>query len=143
MIRTVAIALFLSAICITAARAAEPAATKPTVTRLAVGTAVEDRTLEGAAGEFTADVGAVWAHVTVENRAAPTVLTVIWRHGDEERARIDLDVGASPRWRTWARKRIRPRDIGRWQVEIRDAAGALLATESFVVLPAEKPARSG
>jgi hypothetical protein len=113
--------------------AATAAHADPIVRTLAVGTGVADRALTGAADRFPADVGRLYAHLTLANDGAPAPVTVVWIRAGEEVHRIDVTAGAAPRWRTWAHKRV---DAGEWRVEARDAAGAVLAGVNFTVAAA-------
>jgi hypothetical protein len=46
--------------------------------------------------------------------------------------KVDLEVGAKPRWRTWA-KRSKPRAVGTWTVVVTDEKGAELGRRTFEV----------
>ncbi|MGM0576167.1 MAG: DUF2914 domain-containing protein [Myxococcota bacterium] len=97
---------------------------------------VERREPVGVGTDFGDDVERLTAWVKVDNPGAPTTVTMIWRHEGEERARLTLDVGTSPGWRTWSRKHVRPGDTGDWAVEVRDEDGRTLRTVAFRVHPA-------
>jgi hypothetical protein len=60
-------------------------------------------------------------------------VTLTWLRDGAPRATVSLEVGTSPRWRTWARRRLAPTDAGAWTAELRDPSGALLETLSFTV----------
>jgi hypothetical protein len=49
--------------------------------------------------------------------------------------RVELRVGGNPRegYRTYSRQTVRPGATGEWRVELRDADGALLHEQQFVV----------
>ncbi len=113
-----------------------------TVTALATGTGVAARQLQGERTHFAADGGKVWAHLTVANPGAPTTVTLVWARDGVERWRIALDVGQSPRWRTWARRTVRARDQGVWSLTALDPAGVVLASTEFVVEAPPGPARA-
>ncbi len=116
--------------------AATTAHADPIVRTLAVGTEVADRALVGAGERFPADVGRLYAHLTLANDGPPAPVTVVWLRDGTEVHRIDVTAGTAPRWRTWAHKRIAAADAGEWRVEVRDAAGAVLAGTNFAVAPA-------
>lgn len=84
---------------------------------------------------FDADVGQVWAWIRVANPSAqPTHVTLVWRHGQTERARVQLEVGAHAKgWRTWSSKRIMAHEVGAWSVDVLDAHGEHVKTLSFTV----------
>lgn len=98
----------------------------------AVGTGVERRVLTGASDRFPLTTARVYAHVTLES-AIETTVDIVWYRGESEVQRLTLDVGPSPRWRTWSYRTLRPRDAGRWTVEVRDADGSLLDMLAFDV----------
>lgn len=60
-----------------------------------------------------------------------TTLEVSWQVDGEQIHTFDLDVGPSPRWRTWAQMTVN--QTGDWDVEIRDENGDALETVSFSV----------
>ena len=109
---------------------ADSAAQAPAVETV-VATAVQDRQPVGEGVDFPADVGQifVWTRVT---GATGTSIQHVWMHPDGQETPVSLDVGGSP-WRTWSSKTIPREWAGEWTVEIRDAAGNVLDTVSFMV----------
>jgi hypothetical protein len=88
---------------------------------------------EGLKKAFEAGTGSVWAFLSVRNRDNPTHVTVVWKHKGRVRSKINLRVGVSKGWRTWARRRLMKRDAGPWQVDVLAANGAVLKTMRFKV----------
>lgn len=74
----------------------------------------------------------VWAHLAVRNRSGRTRrVTVVFRVGDSERTRVDLDVEASWSFRTWAYVTLQARDTkGQVTAVVLDDAGAVLGERS-------------
>lgn len=112
--------------------------TAPSVASLRVltsslATAVEAREPTGIASAFAAGTGEVYAWFQLENPGPPTAVTLTWLRDGEARAEVSLEVGTSPRWRTWARRRLAPTDAGAWTAELRDGSGALLDSLRFTV----------
>jgi len=103
----------------------------PAITEAAVGTAVVDRTLQGAAESFPASVGTVFCYLKVEKSHAGATLEVVWTHSGVEVGRKTLNIGGSP-WRTWSSKIIPPDATGDWKVDI-VADGKTLKTLQFKV----------
>ncbi len=93
-------------------------------------TEVKDRAPVGAAESFPATVGQLFCFSEVTGGSGNVVHA--WFHGDKEIWKIELPVKAA-RWRTWSAKRIPPAMTGDWRVEVRDGAGAVLATAKFAV----------
>lgn len=123
--------LLLAVVAAPAAAQDEPEAAQEAPSVEAVlATGVEEMMPVGEAQEFPADVGRVflWTRVT---GAADMTIQHVWIHGDMEWP-VTLQIGGSP-WRTWSSKAIPPEWSGEWRVEIRDEAGDLLDTRSFVV----------
>lgn len=93
-------------------------------------TAVKDRAPVGEGDSFPPSVGELYCFTEVSGGSGSVVHA--WFHGDKELWKIELPVKAT-RWRTWSAKKILPAMIGDWRVEVRDSAGALLATAKFAV----------
>jgi hypothetical protein len=62
----------------------------------------------------------------------PDTVLHIWRWGEREMARVELEVKSS-RWRTWSTKRILDEWRGEWHVDIADGDGTVLTTLDFSV----------
>jgi hypothetical protein len=116
-----------------AAQDAAPAAATegPTVTEAAVGTAVTDRQLQGAAETFPATVGTVFFFTRIGSTQAGTEVEHVWYHADQEVGRKALSIGGSP-WRTWSSKIIPPEATGSWRVDV-VSNGAVIKSVSFTV----------
>ncbi|MDP6946698.1 MAG: DUF2914 domain-containing protein, partial [Myxococcota bacterium] len=79
----------------------------------------------------------VWAWVSVRNPDPQAEITMVWKRDGVVRSRMTLNVGKSPRWRTWSRYTLRPTDEGLWTVEVLDAEGNLLHVMGFKTLAAD------
>lgn len=112
--------------------AQETGTAAPTVSSLVISTGVENREPVGAAEQFTADVGTLYAYMVVEGDFPQTQLTQVWMHGDDEVARVPLTV-QGPRWRTWSSKTIPPSWTGDWTVNVVDQDGNTLKSTTFTV----------
>lgn len=129
----------------TPSTAAQPAAKAPRaqapldaaarVTRLSVAKGVERRQPVGEAERFErGSYERLYAYLEVDNRGEPgaVVVSFVPPGGGPERGRVRLDVGASPRYRTWAYSRAV--DLpGRWAAVVRSLDGRELARTSFDV----------
>ena len=93
-------------------------------------TEVTDRAPVGAADKFPATVGRLMCFSEVKGATGKVVH--VWLHGDKEMASVELNIGGD-RWRTWSAKNIMPDWKGAWKVEVRDEAGAVLATAAFTI----------
>lgn len=110
--------------------AQDPAAEGPTV-EAAVGTAIVDRELQGAAETFPPTVGTVYCWIKVSKTQAGTTVDAVWYHSDVEVGRKTLNIGGSP-WRTNSSKIIPPDATGDWRVDI-VADGKVLKSVAFKV----------
>lgn len=105
------------------------AADQPKVTAT-ICTAVKDRAPVGEGDSFPASVGELYCFTEVSN--GPGAVVHAWFHGDKEVRTMQLPVKAA-HWRTWSAKKIQPAMTGDWRVEVRDTAGAVLATVKFTI----------
>jgi hypothetical protein len=113
---------------------ASPRASALRVERLVVARGVEGREPRGLDTIFASNEERVFAFVEVDNpERAPGDLKVEFV-GPDGRAQppIDLAVGQSPRWRTWAFTR-RAHTPGTWRAVVRDDSGRVLASAQFDV----------
>jgi len=109
---------------------------KLTVKRLVVAQGVKGREPVSAATSFAAkDAGKIYAFVEVENKdRAPAEITVSFEPpgGGASHGNVKLDVGAEPRWRTWAFTRT-ARTVGAWTAVVKDHRGDVLARAPFEI----------
>lgn len=87
----------------------------PTV-EAAVGTAVADRALSGAAESFPAGTASVVCFSRVTG-AANTEIEHVWYKGDTEMARKKLAITSSP-FRTWSSKALPADAAGDWRCDV-------------------------
>jgi len=79
----------------------------------------------------------VWAHLTVRNRSGrDRCVHVELAVNGQSRTEIDLEVGHSWSWRTWAYITLRPTDrAGRLELTVTDDQGRLLLREHLPIVP--------
>jgi hypothetical protein len=106
------------------------AADAPASATAVVCTGVKDRAPEGAAEKFAPTVGQLTCFS--ELHGVKEKVVHVWFHGDKEVAQVELPVKAE-HWRTWSTKKVMATWTGAWRVEVRDAAGTVLATAKFTV----------
>jgi Protein of unknown function (DUF2914) len=109
------------------------------VKRLVVSSGVQGREPVGANTTFTAGASErIYAFVEVGNRdASASAITVSFvRDGKPVRGGVELRVGSSPRWRTWAYTRL-AKEPGSYQVVVSGPRGQELARQTFTVVAAE------
>jgi hypothetical protein len=95
---------------------AQQSASKVAAADAAVGTAVADRALVGAAESFPASAGklACFARIT---DATDTEIEFVWYKGDAEQTRVKQAVKGSP-WRTWSTKTLPADPKGDWRCDV-------------------------
>lgn len=103
-----------------------------TISRLVIGTGVENREPIGAAETFPDSTEKVYCFLEAINIVKDTEVSIIWFHGQNEMLKINLPLKMGPRWRTYVYKNLRGLK-GDWKVEIRDANGNLLKDIKFKV----------
>lgn len=106
------------------------------VKRLVVAHGVEGREPVSPTSTFTkGEADRVFAFIEVgnEDRSASAVTVSFFADGKPERGGVELRVGASPRWRTWAFTR-QATEPGIWHVVVRDPKGKELAREKFEIV---------
>jgi hypothetical protein len=82
----------------------------------AVGTAIAERALTGAADNFKADAGKLYCFSKIEN-AADSEIEHVWYKGDAEQARVKLSIKGSP-WRTYSAKTLPEDAVGDWRCDV-------------------------
>jgi Protein of unknown function (DUF2914) len=111
-----------------------PRATDLHVERLVVARGVVDREPQGVDTVFTSNDKRLFAFVEVDNpeRAQGDLKVTFVQPDGTSQPPVDLAVGTSPRWRTWAFTR-RARAAGTWKAVVRDESGRVLASTEFDV----------
>jgi hypothetical protein len=65
-----------------------------------------------------------------ENRQQATQVTHVWKRDGRVVSRVELEVGKSPKWRTWSRQRLQPSWTGNWTCEVHSMSGRTLGIAS-------------
>jgi hypothetical protein len=104
------------------------------VERLVVARGIVDREPQGVDTAFAPDEKRLFAFVEVDNpERAPGDLKVTFVRPDgTSQPPVALDIGSSPRWRTWAFTR-QAHAKGTWKAIVRDESGRVLASTDFDV----------
>ena len=95
---------------------------------------VVNRAPVDAGNSFASSLDKIFCFTKIVGARHPTKIIHIWYFDGTERDRITLSVGGSP-WRTYSSKRLRPSDVGPWQVDVLDAGGIMLDRVAFDVVP--------
>jgi hypothetical protein len=105
------------------------------VKRLVLARSITAREPVDVTSSFAAsEIDRIYAFVEVENpeRAASEIVVTFEPEHGSPTGYVRLDVGASPRWRTWAYTRA-ARQPGGWAAVVRDGQGTELARTAFEV----------
>jgi len=110
------------------------------VKRLIVAEGVEKREPVASGVSFGDDTPRIYAFVEIGNpeRAESEIAISITPHGERERGRVTLNIGASPRWRTWSFTRLAS-EPGTYDVVIYDAKGDEIGRTDFEVVDSKAP----
>jgi hypothetical protein len=106
------------------------------VKRLVLAKGVKDRKPVDPGASFEASENErIYAFVEVENpeRAPSHVFVTFEKEGGARFGKVELEVGSSSRWRTWAWTR-GARKPGNYVAVVRDSKGKVLAREKFEVV---------
>ncbi len=74
--------------------------------------------------------GKAFAFARIQNSGDPTMVSFVWEYGDTTHAKVPMNVGTSPGWRTWSTAQLRS---GNWRVKLVDAHGEVLLEKAFTV----------
>jgi hypothetical protein len=102
------------------------------ITRLVVGTGVDNREPLGVAETFPSSTGKVICFLSARNITKDTEVTFVWILKGKELLKTNLVLKSGPQWRTRADKKLNGQK-GDWKVEIRNAAGNVLKDVQFKV----------
>lgn len=96
--------------------------------------AIEDRKPTGEGTSFAVADGQAFCYLDTQNPKGPQrFLSVAWIHNGKPFHTVRLRVGVGHVWRTWARLRLRPQSVGKWQCAVSNEEGQLLGRVEFTV----------
>jgi len=102
------------------------------ITRMVVGTGVDNREPQGVAEKFPAQTEKVYCFLEAKDIPQDQELTLKWYAGNNPMGKTALSVKQGPKWRTWAYKNLRGIK-GDWKVEIKTSEGKILKEAQFKV----------
>jgi len=77
----------------------------------------------------------LYAYLEVGSEVGERCVSVRFRFGEHERATLTLDIGRSPRWRTWANVTVGKKDVGKTaEIAVFDDQGHELAKRTLPVV---------
>lgn len=99
------------------------------IDHMAVGTAIDNRNLDGAAATFSMGVPRLYCWMHVSGATPPVTLKHVWLLNGQKIAEVTLPIN-HPEMRTWSSKM--PQS-GNWTVEATDESGTVLSSTTFTV----------
>ena len=100
---------------------------------LAIATAIAQRQPQDVRTVYDRMPELFFCYTVFSNPTAEQMVTHVWRHGGRLVSRVELEVGKSPKWRTWSRQRTRQDWTGAWSCEVLDPNGRRIGMASFDV----------
>ena len=95
-------------------------------------TGIVEREPEGAAEEFSSDIGTIYFWSNILNDGDEASVSHVWYFNGQEKARVERPA-RYPRNRVWSSKRILPEWTGEWEVEVISDQGVTLGEETCTV----------
>lgn len=100
---------------------------------LVVGTALEDKLPTDVKTHYPSPPEILYCYSVFENPEGDATVTHVWRRGSRLVSRVELEVGNSPKWRTWSKQRTQPHWTGLWSCEVLGADGQQLGLTVFQI----------
>lgn len=70
-------------------------------------------------------------YVEIANTKAPTEIQLVWKRDGKEVVRQHLDIGTSPRWRTWGM--CPTANAKEMEIDVLDASGNVLKSDTLAI----------
>jgi len=100
---------------------------------LAVGTDVVDRSPENIREHYDEVPDMLCCYSAIESREPDQSVVHVWRRDGLLVSRVELEVGKSPRWKTWSKQKPLGHWTGNWSCEVVTADGAQLGITHFTI----------
>lgn len=110
-----------------------PAAGDLQLVDLAIATAVTNREPQDVRVVYEHMPELFFCYTVFANPNSQQMVTHVWRHGGRMVSKVELEVGKSPKWRTWSRQRTRKDWAGPWSCEVLGPDGRRIGIASFDV----------
>lgn len=98
-----------------------------------VGAALEDKLPADIKLHYATTPEILYCYSVFENPLPDTTVTHVWRRGSRLVSRVELEVGRSPKWRTWSKQRAQPHWTGLWSCEVLGPDGRQLGLTVFQI----------
>ena len=98
---------------------------------LAVGTGLEEKSPRDVQEVYEKVPELLYCYSSFENSTPEQTITHVWRRGNRLVSRVELEVGESPKWKTWSKQRTQPNWTGLWSCEVLGPDGSQLGLTVF------------
>jgi hypothetical protein len=110
-----------------------PLGTTPKLTELYVGSGLDEKLPTQIQTHYPTPPEILYCYTVFENTSVNTTVTHVWRRGARLVSRVELEVGQSPKWRTWSKQRTQPHWVGTWSCEVLGPEGEQLGLTVFEI----------
>ncbi len=100
---------------------------------LVVGTSLEEKLPTDIQTHYPVPPEILYCYSVFENPEPDATVTHVWRRGSRLVSRVELEVGRSPKWRTWSKQRTQPHWTGLWSCEVLGQDGQQLGLTVFQI----------
>ncbi len=100
--------------------------------RLVIAGSIDNREPVGIVNAFASSTEKVYCFLEALNINEDTSVSFVWYLGETEKARVELPIRQSRRWRTYSSKKLGGL-TGDWKVELQGADGSVLQVVEFSV----------
>ena len=80
---------------------------------------------------FINNVDSLFCYTKITNSGSKQEIKHIWYFDDKEISSVTYNIKTSYNYRSWSRKTIYPRQIGKWRVDVIDSFGNILGSRNF------------
>ena len=80
---------------------------------------------------FINNVDSLFCYTKISNSGSKKEIKHIWYFDDKEISSVTYNIKTSYNYRSWSRKTIYPRQIGKWRVDVIDSFGNILGSRNF------------
>ena len=80
---------------------------------------------------FINNVDSLFCYTKISNSGSKKEIRHIWYFDDKEISSVTYNIKTSYNYRSWSKKTIYPRQIGKWRVDVIDSFGNILGSRNF------------
>ena len=80
---------------------------------------------------FINNVDSLFCYTKISNSGSKKEIKHIWYFDDKEISSVTYNIKTSYNYRSWSKKTIYPRQIGKWRVDVIDSFGNILGSRNF------------